>query len=578
MLLSKRVIVCSFVVVSMLAAGLLGFMKYDEIIKRLDFSSAGNVTHLPFQRVENGKWGMIGADGELLFETCFDNEPTVVINNRFYAKNKDGLWDLYSIDSSSPKRIGLSSYRYAGLFYADVAPVVRPGHCIEIIDRNGNVLHQIDKLAGRQVLRMSDFSESLAVIELDNHRFGAVDTAGRIVVQPQYDNLYPCHDGRMIGEMADRMVVLDKVGSEILSIPLKKDFTHDFRYRDGVFLIQQQYRKKKKWKVFNLDGFEISHGEADEIVGVSKNRIITKKDNRSVLSDFEGQEVFSVDGLLVFSTMENRLWNTDAFGRLHLMDTKGKELRHSDFCDVLNFENYNFSECSLGKNVSVVSCGMNRWTLVDDDGHVGDEFYSLGTFNLADNWLYNEQLDFNYLVSQLQISEQGLDGMTFESKATEVAMRSGDIDAINYTELYDIRYVKSLGKGTVTIAVEFSDQVGRSDGSFTDMKPDYFEVRFDDTGIFHRNLNEIFNALNSCVSHLKGVEHVEKQGRNAMVYRMSDRVSCVVYRNQFGVYLMMSIGDDSEEEMKVIAQDEEQEQSDAEKVTNDEIPFGDDAD
>ena len=51
MLLSKRVIVCSFVVVSMLAAGLLGFMKYDEIIKRLDFSSAGNVTHLPFQRV-----------------------------------------------------------------------------------------------------------------------------------------------------------------------------------------------------------------------------------------------------------------------------------------------------------------------------------------------------------------------------------------------------------------------------------------------------------------------------------------------------------------------------------------------
>lgn len=574
MLFGKRGIVSIVGGLALMVAGLIGYFKYDEIVNGFDFFSTGNISHLPFLRTENGKWGMVGIDGSLLFEGCFDNEPTVVVNNRFYVKNKEGLWDLYSIDSSKPERVGQSSYRYAALFYMDVAPVVRPNHCIEIIDRNGRVLHQIDKLAGRQVLRISNFSEGLAVIELDNHQFGAVDTTGQLIIQPNYDVLYPCHDGRLIAHSSNKMVVLDKFGTEVFSRIMKEGFSHAPYYKDGSLAVMYlRDSNVKKWAMLNQAGYEIRVGDGDLVDFQGEMVIVKTKDHQSLLN-VKGETILSVTGQnFHFASMEDRIWRIDATGRYHLIDINGREKGNAEFFDVLEYKNEYHPFYSIGDEVAVVSTGMGQWVLLNTEGRVNKEYYSLGSFNLADCWIYNEQIDLDYLISQLLVSSRGLDGLTFDSPASEVALKSGDTDARNYTDLYDIRYVKPLGKGAVTIVVDFSDQVGYPDGTFTDMTPDYFEVRFDETGIFYRKKNEIFEALNRYISHLHGVEHIENQGENAIVYRFGDRVSCVVYRNQFGVYLMMSLGEDSESEMKEIAQDGENEQLDDDSFRNEERQY-----
>ena len=67
MLFGKRGIVSIVGGLALMVAGLIGYFKYDEIVNGFDFFSTGNISHLPFLRTENGKWGMVGIDGSLLF-------------------------------------------------------------------------------------------------------------------------------------------------------------------------------------------------------------------------------------------------------------------------------------------------------------------------------------------------------------------------------------------------------------------------------------------------------------------------------------------------------------------------------
>lgn len=53
--------------------------------------------YLPFKSSENGKWGMVSVDGEVLFEEEFTNQPTEVKNGRFLVRNNNGLWEMFKI-------------------------------------------------------------------------------------------------------------------------------------------------------------------------------------------------------------------------------------------------------------------------------------------------------------------------------------------------------------------------------------------------------------------------------------------------------------------------------------------------
>lgn len=41
------------------------------------------VTHIAFQKEKDGKWGMIGIDGNILFENKFDKRPSYAVNEVF---------------------------------------------------------------------------------------------------------------------------------------------------------------------------------------------------------------------------------------------------------------------------------------------------------------------------------------------------------------------------------------------------------------------------------------------------------------------------------------------------------------
>lgn len=153
------------------------------------------VEYIPFQESKDGNWGMISPSGEVLFSEEFQNRPTVAINGRFMVKNADGLWEIYTTDKK-PKKIG-GEYVYASLFYEDVTPVVAKGQRIQFIDRDGKVKTTLEKIGGKAVSKCTAFTAGLAMVEVDG-KWGAVDTDGKVVIEPKYTQMISNSEGYFI--------------------------------------------------------------------------------------------------------------------------------------------------------------------------------------------------------------------------------------------------------------------------------------------------------------------------------------------------------------------------------------------
>ena len=62
-----------------------------------------DVTHLPFKSTEDGRWGLIGLDGNILIDNEFQEKPSPVINGMFHVKNENDNYEIYVADKKWKK-------------------------------------------------------------------------------------------------------------------------------------------------------------------------------------------------------------------------------------------------------------------------------------------------------------------------------------------------------------------------------------------------------------------------------------------------------------------------------------------
>lgn len=137
------------------------------------------INYLPFQTKLDGKWGLIGTDGQVLFADSMKHEPSVAVNGMFTVKNSRGLYEYYTAEAS-PKKVG-GEYTQAGLFWEDIAPCKESGKSyIEYIRKDGTVAFQLDS----KVSWVGRFSNGLAPFKQDR-RYGYMDKQGKVVIAPK---------------------------------------------------------------------------------------------------------------------------------------------------------------------------------------------------------------------------------------------------------------------------------------------------------------------------------------------------------------------------------------------------------
>lgn len=151
----------------------------------------GGIQYMPFQESEKSNWGLIDASGKALLTDEYQQMPTVVMHDRFFVKNKKGLWELYTAEAK-PKQIG-DEYSQAGVFVENVAPVVQKDKQIEFIDVDGNVKFTLDKVDGKVVSSCTNFKDGVAIFQVDQY-YGCINPNGDVVVEPDYLKIYPANE------------------------------------------------------------------------------------------------------------------------------------------------------------------------------------------------------------------------------------------------------------------------------------------------------------------------------------------------------------------------------------------------
>lgn len=405
--------------------------------------SGDNIQYFPFQSEKDGKWGMMSPDGKVLFEEEFKFQPTVATCGRFWAMNEKGYYELYTTDKT-PRKIG-DEYRYVSLFHNGKAIVTQRDHPASVIDKEGKVLVDLNKIDGKTPDRIFNISDGLAVFMTDTV-CGVIDYEGKVVVKPKYSYINPAHDGKMVaydsgftlydGVAADSMpeakaYVLDTKGEVTLTLSNKKYHQTGMRFYGDYLPVGKSVDGEMSWGIINSKGEEVvkispKYRFINEIN--EKGFIYTDEEGKYGMKGFDGTTLvrakydflqFADKDLLIGGMLNEKAGDndTEAYYKSEVVDLTGAAVS----------KKYNsISPYIPTKCVSAIVCiGDDNYGLIDRKGErlkdTPDMAYATSDTYVAD--ISSDYVDIPVFLDNIGFSANGVDSLTFASSVTKVLDR-----------------------------------------------------------------------------------------------------------------------------------------------------------
>lgn len=352
--------------------------------------SCGNgdpdLQYFPFQSERDGKWGMISADGDVLFEGEFKSECelSVAMRDRFWVKYEgdDGYYFKLFAADKKPYQVGNTKYSQAGDFVEKVAPVVKKNGGIMFIDRDGNEAFRLEKVGGKKVEACSNFINGYAIFKTENNRMGLINPKGEVVIEPKkYVAMGFVSNGRLLAidkkyEDADadeRKVTIIAIpsGEEISTFAMSKFDDFGNMFRDDRLPAEKPDKgwgfinDKAEWvmpansKVKRL--YNVGSGSFNRNSWFNGDLCVFKgEDGEGILDIGKGEVVLKAkyEDLIFADNSGKLLWAENEDGRWNLINTEGEVV-----ADVDAREAYPF----FG-SVAFVRDGDHSWIAVGKDG------------------------------------------------------------------------------------------------------------------------------------------------------------------------------------------------------------------
>lgn len=217
-------------------------------------SGKSGVQYMPAKDDEHEGWGLIGADGEFLFEDEFDNCPSPAVNGIFYVKEGSG-YSAYRAEKH-PELIGdLTGLKYCGYYNEGLMPVVHKDEHITFVDDKGRTKFVLDKVDTLDVFQaMPMFMNGRCSFATSAKRWGVIDTNGNVVISPKYLSPIIFIEDYVIALNGDdeRFVVLDRDGNETAVI--NEPLDHATVFHDGYAVAVKVNDDGAKWFTVNAAG------------------------------------------------------------------------------------------------------------------------------------------------------------------------------------------------------------------------------------------------------------------------------------------------------------------------------------
>lgn len=461
---------------------LLLAMMFCACSKKGDIAS--KIQYFAFQSEKDGRWGLISTDGKVLFADEFKNAPSAAMNDRFVVENSNGEYEIYTAEIK-PKQVG-DTYKAICPFVEKVTPAVQKGKNIVLVNTDGEVVKELDKLSGKKVLSVCSYEEGIAIFRTYDNRYGAIDTDGDVVIEPKFLKLGTAADGKILAvdekdEAAYKSDDKDKLKYQVLStdngktlgeIPANKiDYIGDAFSDDIIAGCENDDEENKRSGLVGTDGeWTLKPMEKFKSIYTIRNKhFVFKNEDGTGLATIDGEVVirpkyasldFAADDILMAYDD-----NKDSDERYFLLDLDGERIGKRAF--------HNIVTPFLGDGkYAVVAFEEDHYGFVDRDGEKldledGTNIYNVN-FSTGSYEITSDNIEYDDLVNILNVTKNGLYGFSFnmnpEDAAKMVAALKGErrVDPSDFTTTRDFECDIECGPLSLTLTVEYPDCVASS--------------------------------------------------------------------------------------------------------------------
>ena len=487
--------------------------------------------YIPFRSEKGGKWGFINLDGDVLLEDEFKNEPTIVSNDRFFAKNKAGYWEMYTADKNA-RQVG-KEYVQAGAFIEDVAPVVEKGRAIDFIDKNGKVKFTLGNVDGVAITSCRNFIDGVAIFKCGGY-YGAIDASGNVIIKPDYLALEPAKDGKLVGihskykETEDRakvkITVLDTSGKVLSEFALDRILESLDYFSDGVLAVAKKGTDGNNyWGLINDKGewvLHVSH-KVRSVKGMRNGKFIFSDGEECGLMDFNGEVLIRPKYSDIKFTGANQL-----FVLYDHIDPQWKLITEEE--DVISPNEFD-EVYPLPDDKYFVKDDGDSWIIIDDKGKevkTKVDIYEF-SYNQGDTEFESQYLDLTSFINELHIKKDGLLGLNLTMEVADVINSFSFLDkqygegyfsknASSYRYSNDISVDLNFNNVKFQIAALFDDNVTdyTFSSGFSNISPNQISVTFYNEKQLKGHLSQLTRSLKA---KLKKVGTLVKETEYALI-------------------------------------------------------------
>lgn len=412
------------------------------------------LNYLPCKTDKESNWGMVGPDGQMLFDDEFENQPSAVMNGLFYVKENNG-YSVYAAEAK-PRLIGdLEGLADVGFLSEGVIAASRKGERISFFDKDGNQQFTLEPIKGKEITSVSGyFMDERATILNEDGECGVIDAKGNVIVEPKYAWVSRYSGGFAIAkpmEYADSMKnvtyeLIDKKGEVITKIEgYDSPFPYDYKWNPSYGFIAA--KKGDRWGIINKEGeFSKLPSKVAWISNLNKKYVIFKSDDSKFgVMTHDGEIVVrakykSID----FATDDTFVCESDS-EKWYIVNNKDE--RTAEIEDITDISQY--TERSAGLNYStgfeLIGHDKTDYYLFKNNGEkvTKTEYYEIGASMLnAFSWVFTDYFNATAAAKKLvsKVTDNGYADVTLGSPLYKYF--SGSPKDYTATDRYEIPDLK----------------------------------------------------------------------------------------------------------------------------------------
>ena len=405
---------------------------------------SADLEYIPFRSISDGRWGMISTDGKVLFDDEFNDMPQAVYCGRFFVKNKDGKYELYTADEK-PQQVAGKTWADVSDFSKGLALAAEEGKPISIINCDGEQVADLSKIDGKSITAAKGLYEGHAIVETEDGTKGIVDDGGKTIVGPgKYKELEYVGEGKCLAldkkyENAekDQMVIqiISIEGKTLGEINTSKINFEGARTTEAVIFnngLLGAYDANGRGGLINEKGewvLEPSE-KVKHIIAINGDKFIYSGEDGMGIMDKKGEVLIRGKYFMLQWAGDDLLW---AF------DTKGE---NKDMISLINLKDeivgkeYFKNGYTLQDGTRIAQLGKHDYGFIDEKGEVMklDKNVNIADIGIprCDQWVESQYVDVQRIVSSLELDGQKMYGITIwtpADKAIPAFAEKGQKDA-----------------------------------------------------------------------------------------------------------------------------------------------------